>query len=58
LIGVGMPTVDAIDVLEQDLGKTAISSATAMMWNALRILGVKQPVAGGGRLLSGLSGQS
>jgi maleate isomerase len=58
LSGVGMPTVDAIDVLEQDLGKTAISSATAMMWNALRILGVKQPVAGGGRLLAGPSGNT
>jgi maleate isomerase len=54
LSGVGMPTVDAIDVLEQDLGKPVISSATAMMWNALRVIGVKQAVAGGGGLLASL----
>ncbi len=51
LSGVGMPTVDAIDMLERDLGKPVISSVTAMMWNALRITGVHAPIEGGGQLL-------
>jgi maleate cis-trans isomerase len=55
LSGVGMPTIEAIDALEQDLGKPVISSASAMMWNALRLLGVKEPVPGAGRLLRGAS---
>jgi len=53
LSGVGMPTVDAIDLLERDLGKPVVSSATAMMWNALRIIGVRDRAADGGRLLAG-----
>lgn len=53
LSGVGMPTLDAIDLLERDLGKPVISSASAMMWNALRVIGVREPVPGAGRLLAG-----
>jgi maleate isomerase len=53
--GVGMPTVAVIDKLERDLGKPVISSASAMMWNALRIAGVKEPVHGFGQLLSGVT---
>jgi maleate isomerase len=49
--GVGMPTVTVIEKLERDLGKPVISSASAMMWNALRIAGVKEPVPGFGQLL-------
>jgi maleate isomerase len=56
LSGVGMPTVDAINMLERDLGKPVISSATAMMWNALRIIGVRDTCADGGLLLSGVAG--
>jgi maleate isomerase len=56
LSGVGMPTVDAINMLERDLGKPVISSATAMMWNALRIIGVRDTSADGGLLLSGIAG--
>jgi maleate isomerase len=52
--GVGMPTLTVIDKLERDLGKPVISSASAMMWNALRIAGVKQPIPGFGQLLGGL----
>jgi maleate isomerase len=52
LSGVGMPTVDAINLLERDLGKPVISSATAMMWNALRVIGVRDGAPDGGRLLS------
>jgi maleate isomerase len=52
LSGTGMPTVSVLEALEQDLGKPVISSASAMMWHALRLAGVGQPIAGSGRLLS------
>jgi maleate isomerase len=52
LSGTGMPTVSVLEVLEQDLDKPVISSASAMMWYALRLTGVGQPIAGFGRLLT------
>jgi maleate cis-trans isomerase len=52
LSGTGMPTVSVLEVLEQDLGKPVISSASAMMWHALRLAGVGQPIEGYGRLLT------
>ena len=52
LSGTGMPTVGVLESLEQDLGKPVISSASAMMWHALRFAGVGQPIAGYGRLLT------
>ena len=52
LTGVGMPTIDILARLERDAGKPAISSSSAMMWNALRIAGVKDKIEGYGRLLS------
>jgi maleate isomerase len=51
LSGTGMPTLAMLQVLEDDLGKPVISAASAMMWNALRIAGVKSPRQGYGRLL-------
>ena len=50
--GVGMPTLDTLDVLERDLGKPVLSSASAMMWHALRCIGVRDGVAGAGSLLA------
>ena len=52
LSGTGMPTVSVLELLEQDLGKPVFSSASAMMWHALRLAGVGQPLAGYGRLLT------
>src|SRR5882672_6980227 len=52
LSGTGMPTVSVLEALEQDLGKPVISSASAMMWHALRLAGVGQPVPDYGRLVS------
>ena len=52
LSGTGMPTVSVLEALEQDLGKPVISSASAMMWHALRLAGVGQPISGFGRLLT------
>lgn len=54
LSGVGMPTIEVIDKLERDLGKPVLSSASAMMWNALRIVRVRDSVKGAGRLLADL----
>lgn len=52
LSGTGMPTLPILEVLEQDLGKPVISSASAMMWHALRLAGVRQPILRYGRLLT------
>jgi maleate isomerase len=53
LSGVGMPTLDALQVLEEDTGKPVISAASAMMWHALRTAGVHSGIKGYGRLLEG-----
>lgn len=55
LSGVGMPTIDVLDRLEQDLGKPVISSAAAMMWSALRVAGAGTDVGGYGSLLANRS---
>jgi maleate cis-trans isomerase len=39
--------------LERDR-KPAISAASAMMWRALHLAGVRAPIAGYGRLLAGV----
>jgi maleate cis-trans isomerase len=56
LSGVGMPTLDALQPLEQDTGKPVISAASAMMWHALRTAGVRSRIEGYGRLLKGDGG--
>jgi maleate isomerase len=53
LSGVGMPTLDALQVLEEDTGKPVISAASAMMWHALRTAGVHCSIKGYGQLLEG-----
>jgi maleate cis-trans isomerase len=52
LSGTGMPTIPILEMLEHDLGKPVISAASAMMWNALRLSGVRHCVSGYGRLLA------
>jgi maleate cis-trans isomerase len=51
LSGVGMPTLEALQVLEEDTGKPVISAASAMMWHALRTAGVQHKFKGYGQLL-------
>jgi maleate isomerase len=51
LSGVGMPTLEALHMLEQDTGKPVISAASAMMWHALQTAGVRGSIQGYGRLL-------
>ena len=53
LSGVGMPTLEALQVLEEDTGKPVISAASAMMWHALRTAGLRCEIEGYGRLLEG-----
>ena len=55
LSGTGMPTIEILEALEQDLGKPAISANSAMMWHALRLAGARHPVTGYGRLLASVS---
>jgi maleate cis-trans isomerase len=52
LTGTGMPTLPVLQALEHDLGKPVLSSASAMMWHALRSAGVREPIPGYGRLLT------
>jgi maleate isomerase len=52
LSGTGMPTLAVLQLIEEDLRKPAISSASAMMWHALRSCGVNQPIPGYGSLLT------
>ena len=51
LSGTGLPTVGIVDLLEQDLGKPVITSMQACLWHALRAAGIREPIAGFGRLL-------
>jgi maleate cis-trans isomerase len=53
LSGVGMPTLDALQPLEEDTGKPVISAASATMWHALRTAGVHCRIEGYGQLLEG-----
>jgi len=55
LSGTGMPTVSILEMLEQDLGKPVISAASAVMWHALRLAGVRHHVQGYGQLFASLS---
>ena len=51
LSGTGLPTIGVLEVLERDLGKPVISSNQAMLWQALRLAGVREAIPGFGRLL-------
>lgn len=50
--GTGLPTLSVLALLEADLGKPVLSSASAMMWHALRTAGIGEPIPGYGRLLT------
>jgi maleate cis-trans isomerase len=49
--GTGLPTIGMLDRLEKDLGKPAITSMQASLWQALRLAGLLEPITGFGRLL-------
>lgn len=45
------PVVKNIDKLEQDTGKPVVTTTTVIIWASLRIMQVKEPIKGYGRLL-------
>ena len=54
--GVYMPcnkwrTVSVIDRIEKDTGKPVVTNTQAWVWEALRAMGIKNPISGYGRLL-------
>ena len=44
-------TIEILSALEKDTGKPAISSNQALLWSALRMVGVNEPIYGYGSLL-------
>ena len=44
--------IEAIESVEADIGKLAVTSNQAMLWHALRLLDIGDPVPGYGRLLT------
>jgi maleate isomerase len=51
--GTGLPTAGIVEALERALGKPVVTSQAATLWQALRALGIDEPVRGRGRLLGG-----
>ena len=49
--GTGLPTAGIVERLEHDLGKPVVTSQSATLWEALRVIGLRDPVRGYGRLL-------
>lgn len=50
--GTGFRCVGILDALERDLGRPVVSANQASLWHCLRRSGVREPVAGYGRLLA------
>lgn len=44
-------TIDEIEALEQELGINVLSATQAIVWHALRMAGISEPIPGFGRLL-------
>jgi maleate isomerase len=53
--GTGLPTAGIVERLERDLGKPVVTSQAATLWQALRTVGITEPVRGYGRLLGKLA---
>lgn len=49
-----MPTIEVIDQLEEELGKPVVTSLQAMIWGALKIMGISDTITGYGQLFSTL----
>ncbi len=52
------PTVDIIAALESDTGKAVVAAPAAMVWGALRALGIMECQSGFGRLMDSLHATS
>jgi maleate isomerase len=51
-VGTGLPVLHLVAALEQTHGKPVVACNAALYWQALRALGVADPVTGFGRLLA------
>jgi maleate isomerase len=51
-VGTGLPVLHQLEELERAHGKPVVACNAALYWQALRALGVADPVAGFGRLLA------
>ena len=49
--GGNWPAMDIIEELEAELGKPVLTNNAVSLWAGLRLLGVRQPIAGCGQLL-------
>lgn len=49
------PVCDVVDIVERDIQKPVIASDPADFWAAFRTLGIRDPIAGYGRLLASLA---
>jgi maleate isomerase len=52
-VGTGLPVVALIDALERVHGKAVVACNAALYWQALRAVGIADPMPGFGRLLAG-----
>ncbi len=50
-----LPTIEVIDALEKDLGKPVVSTNQAVLWDMLRLIGMKPSIVGFGSLLENKS---
>lgn len=53
LLATDIRSIEVIQTLEDELGKPVISTNTCLMWKALNLAGVNDPIDGYGRLLAG-----
>jgi maleate cis-trans isomerase len=51
IVATDLPTVVEIATLEQELGKPVITTNQAILWKALALCGIDQPIQGFGQLL-------
>ncbi len=52
IVATDLPTAEQIDAIERDLGKPVVTTNQAILWKALSLAGVDEPVTGYGALLS------
>lgn len=52
-VGTALPLVALLDELEAETGKAIVACNAAVYWQALRAIGIDEPVPGYGRLLAG-----
>jgi maleate cis-trans isomerase len=48
------PTITDVALLEDEIGKPVITSSLACIWHAMRLIDIKENVAGFGRLMASL----